>query len=61
MTLACKDVDSSIHCPFVARGETEDAVFTDTAKHVREVYGYTDEQFNDPEILKKIKSVIKRD
>jgi predicted small metal-binding protein len=61
MTLACGDIDSSSNCPFVARAETEEALFTDTAKHAKDVHGYTDEQLNDPELHKKMRSLIKNE
>ena len=61
MTLVCNDVDSSIDCPFVACGETEDAIFTDTARHAKEVHGYIDEQLNEPQIIEKMRSVIKQE
>ena len=45
-TLACRDF--GVDCDFVARGETEEEVLAEGAKHVKEVHGYTDEQINDP-------------
>jgi len=56
-TLACRD--TGVDCPFVARGETEEELMADALKHGKEVHGYTDEQLNDPEMMKKVKAAIK--
>lgn len=56
---ACRDV--GIDCPYVARGETEEELMADAVKHGKEVHGYTDEQLNDPEMMKKVKSAIKEE
>lgn len=58
-TLACKDV--GVDCPYVARGETEEELMAAVLKHGKEVHGYTDEQLNDPEMMKKVKSAIKEE
>ncbi len=55
--LNCKDV--GVDCPFVARGETEEELMKVVVKHGKEVHGYTDEQLNDPEMIKKVKAAIK--
>jgi predicted small metal-binding protein len=34
---------------------------TDAIKHSKEVHNYTDEQINDPEMMKKVKSAIKEE
>jgi predicted small metal-binding protein len=60
LSLACNDVDPSSNCPFVAHAATEEALFADTAKHAKEVHGYTDEQLNNPDLIKQMRSVIKR-
>jgi len=57
-SLACRDVEGD--CPYVARGETEEEVLGDAAKHAKGVHGYTDEQVNDPELIEKLKTVIKQ-
>jgi predicted small metal-binding protein len=44
----------------VARGETEEQLMADVARHAKEVHGYTDEQLNDPEMMKKVKAAIKK-
>ena len=56
-TLACKD--AGVDCPYVSRGETEDEVLQEGAKHVKAVHGYTDEQANDPKFLEESKRLIK--
>ena len=57
-TLACRD--SGVDCPYVARGETEEAMLKDAFKHVKEVHGYTDEQLKDPKFLEEAKKLIKK-
>jgi predicted small metal-binding protein len=57
-TLACKDAGTN--CPYVARGETEEEVLQDGAKHVKEVHGYTDEQINDPKFLEESRKLIRK-
>ncbi|MGB2697352.1 MAG: DUF1059 domain-containing protein [Candidatus Zixiibacteriota bacterium] len=59
MTLVCKDLGAD--CPYVARGETEEELMADVIKHAKEVHGYTDEQINDPEMVKKVKAAIKKE
>ena len=59
MTFSCKDV--GVECPYVARGVTEEELMADLAKHAKEVHGYTDEQLNDPEMMKKVKAAIKKE
>jgi len=58
-TFACRAV--GVDCPYVARGETEEELMADIIKHGKEVHGYTDEQLNDPEMMKKVKSAIKEE
>lgn len=58
-TLACRD--TGVDCPYVARGETMDVVMADGAKHGKAVHNYTDEQLNDPEMIKKFKAAIKQE
>ena len=55
--LACKDFGTT--CDYVAKGETEEAVLQDGAKHAKEVHGYTDEQVNDPKWVEEAKKRIK--
>jgi len=57
-TLACKDFGGD--CPYVARGETIEAVVEDGKKHAKEVHGYTDEQMNAPEFIEQTKALIKQ-
>ena len=58
-TFACRDLGIFKDCPYVARGDTIDEVFADSAKHAKEVHGVTDEQVNDPETTKRVKALIK--
>lgn len=57
-TLACRDIGEECH--FVAKGETEEEVLAEAAKHAKEVHGFTDEQVNDPEFLEESRKVIKQ-
>ena len=57
-TLACRDIEGD--CPYVARGETIDAVLEAGGKHAKEAHGYTDEQLNDPKMTEQLKAVIKQ-
>jgi len=56
-TLKCRDV--GVDCSYVARRETEEELMADVAKHAKEVHGYTEEQLEDPEMMKKVKAAIK--
>jgi predicted small metal-binding protein len=58
-TLACRDAGMTA-CPFVARGKTVEEVLAQTAKHGKEVHGYTDKQLNDPKMIKQLKAIIKQ-
>lgn len=58
-TLACRDTGTD--CPFIARGETEDEMMKNLIVHAKEVHNYTDEQINDPEMMKKVKAAIKEE
>ncbi|MDH4268725.1 MAG: DUF1059 domain-containing protein [Dehalococcoidia bacterium] len=58
-TLACRDAGETT-CPFVARGETKEEVLAQAAKHAKEVHRYTDEQLNDPKMMKQMKTIIKQ-
>jgi len=56
-TLACRD--AGVDCPYVAHGKTEEELWQDATKHVKEEHGYTDEQLNDPKFLEEAKKLIK--
>ena len=58
-TLACKDLGQPT-CPFVARAETKEEVLAKTAKHAKEVHGYTDAQLSDPKIVEQTRAQIKQ-
>jgi len=55
---ACQDV--GVTCDFIAKGETEEELLEEVAKHGKEMHGYTDEQLNDPEMMEKVKSAVKQ-
>lgn len=57
-TLACRDAGED--CDYVARGETEEELMVEGAKHIKEVHGYTDAQVNDPIFLQETKALIKK-
>jgi predicted small metal-binding protein len=57
-TLACKD--AGVSCPYVAKGETLEEVWEESAKHVKAVHGFTDEQINDPKFVEENKKLIKK-
>jgi predicted small metal-binding protein len=48
-----------VDCPYVARGQTEEEIMAEIAKHAKKVHSYTDEQLKDPEMMKKAKAAIK--
>ena len=52
--LLCKDLGTD--CDFVARGETEEALFKVVAEHEAQAHGMTDVP---PEMVEKAKSLIK--
>jgi predicted small metal-binding protein len=57
-TLAC--ADTGIKCPYVAQGETMDELWTDAGEHAKRIHSYTDEQLNDPELVRELKAAIKQ-
>ncbi len=59
MTFACRDV--GVDCPYVASGKNEEELMTDVVKHSKEVHKYTDEQLQDPEMIKQVKAAIKQE
>jgi predicted small metal-binding protein len=58
-TLACKDLGQPT-CPFVARAATKEEVLSQTAKHAKQVHGYTDAQLSDPKVVEQTKAKIKQ-
>lgn len=56
--MACKDL--GVDCGYTAYGNTEEELMSDVVKHAKKVHKYTDEQINDPEMMKKVKSAIKK-
>ena len=59
MKIACRDVDPSISCPFVAQGATMEEATATLAKHAKTVHNYTDEQLNDTKTMKAVKKAAK--
>lgn len=44
----------------MAEGESAEDVLAQAAKHAKEKHGLTDEQVNNPEMLKKAKAAVKQ-
>ena len=57
-TVACRDLGKD--CDFVARGDSEKAVFDEVAKHLKLEHGYTGYQMEFPENIEWIKKAIKK-
>lgn len=55
--LACEDL--GLNCPMVTHGETVEEVMKEGAQHGKQVHGYTEEQLNDPEMMRKMKEAVK--
>jgi predicted small metal-binding protein len=60
-TLACNAFPSTPNCPYVARGETMDAMMADMTNHAKSVHGYTDEQLKDPKMMEAVKAKLKQE
>lgn len=61
MTMEFKCSDMGISCPYVAKSESEDDLMKDIVVHAKSIHEYTDAQLNDPEMIKQIKTIIKKD
>ena len=59
LTMACKDL--GMDCSWEGRAETEEELMGKAVKHGKEVHGYTDEQLHDPEMVEKVKKIIKEE
>ena len=59
LTFACRDV--GVDCDYVVRGNNEEELMANMAKHAKAVHDFTDEQLKDPEMMKKAKAVIKKE
>jgi len=59
--IACKDVDPSISCPFVAQGATMEIATAKLVEHAKTVHNYTDEKLNDPKIMEAVKKATKNE
>jgi predicted small metal-binding protein len=57
--IACKDVDPTIACPFVAEGATIEEATAKLVEHAKTVHNYTDEQINDPKTMEAVKKAAK--
>ena len=57
--IACKDVDPTISCPFVAEGETMKEATKQLVEHAKNVHNYTDKQLNDPKMMDAVKKAAK--
>ena len=57
--IACKDVDPTISCPFVAKGKTVEEATKQLVEHAKKVHNYTDEKLNDPKTREAVKKATK--
>lgn len=57
--LRCRD--AGFNCNWVARGQTDDEILQQAAKHVKEVHNWTDAQVNDPQTQQKLRSMIQEE
>ena len=57
--IACRDVDPTISCPFVAKGKTMEEATAKLVDHAKTVHNYTDEQLKDPKIMEAVKRAAK--
>lgn len=57
-TFACRDL--GVDCDVVVEGDTVEDVLAKGAVHAKEVHGYTDEQLNDPEMVKRTQAAVKQ-
>ena len=55
---ACSDV--GFNCPFTAQGNSEEEVIDKAKQHGKEAHDFTEEQLNDPQMMKKVKAAIKQ-
>jgi predicted small metal-binding protein len=57
--IACRDVDPTISCPFVAEGATIEEATAKLVEHAKVVHKYTDEQLSDPKTMEAVKKAAK--
>lgn len=50
-----------LNCSYVACNDTKEELMNNAGKHGMEVHGYTEEQLNDPEMMKTINGLIKEE
>lgn len=56
-TLACKDL--GMDCNWKGEEKSKEELLTEAVKHAKKVHKYTDEQLNDPKMMKAVDSAIK--
>jgi len=56
--LVCRDL--GVDCSYTAHGKTEEELMKEVVIHAKKVHKYTDKQINDPKMMKKVKSAIKK-
>jgi predicted small metal-binding protein len=59
--IARSDVDPTISCPFVTKGETMEEATAQPVDHAKNVHNYSDEQVNDPKTKEAVKKAAKID
>jgi predicted small metal-binding protein len=57
--IACSDVDPTISCPFIAKGENMEDATAQLVEPAKTVHNYTDEQLNDPKTMETVKKAAK--
>jgi len=55
-TLSCRD--AGVDCDFVARGETEEQIFAQCAKHGKEAHGMNEIP---PDLVQKMRGLIREE
>ena len=58
-TLACKDLD--IDCDYVSKGGSIREVMDDSMMHAKSEHEMTSKDLNDPKMMKKMKSAVKKE
>jgi predicted small metal-binding protein len=55
--LICRETGTD--CDYIVRGQTEEEVLRDAAKHVKEVHGFMDAQVSDSQTQRLLRSLIR--
>jgi len=58
LTVSCKEV--GMDCDYVAKGDTEEELMKDAARHAVKDHGYKEEDIMKPELVEKIKAHIRK-